>query len=172
MLAVAGLAAGGLGSISSAVAQQQQGAAARDVANWNATALNQRADMVMNETRARQDIQKRENARKQGATIAAYGAAGVDMQGTPLDVAADQATEGELQTALIGYGGQTRAMDMRQQALLMRAQGEAQASAGNIAAGSTLLTGAGRLAQGGYNLFGGGKEATKVPNISTWGNYY
>jgi len=49
---------------------------------------------------------------------------GVDVDsGTPLDVLADQATEGELQRQLILYGGQTQALAYRQQASLTLAAG-------------------------------------------------
>lgn len=156
MLSAGSLAVGAFGTISSAMAQQQQGAIARDVGNSNAMALEARALQIQNETKVRADIQRRENARKAGQIGAAYGAAGVDPQGTPLDVMADQATEGELQVQLINYGGATQVDNMLRQAQLLRAGGAAYGAASDISSTATLLTGAAKLGMAGANLFGGG----------------
>lgn len=160
MLSAGSLAIGAFGSISSAMAQQQQGNVARDVGNANAMALESQAQRIGNETRVRADIQRRENARKMGQTMAAYGASGVDVNsGTPLDVEADQATEGELQAKLIEYGGTSQQQQLMRQAQLLRMGGNAYGSAADIGAGSTLLTGGAKLAMAGVGLFGGSSGA-------------
>jgi hypothetical protein len=64
----------------------------------------------------------------------------------------DQATQGEMQRRLDIYRGQTGALAATQQATLDTANASAASSAGDIKAGSTLLTGVANL----MNSYAGG----------------
>ena len=162
-------------AISSAQAQQQAGQQAQQIANSNADILSQRATQAQNEAQARAAIQARSNARTLGATKAAYGASGVDVnEGTPLEVLSDQATEGELQRQLILYGGQTQSNAYQQQANILRMGGAVTAGAANTAAGNTLLTGALKVGMTAYGAYGGGSGTTSSgidKEIANWSNY-
>jgi len=156
-IALVGVSA--LGTLTTAGAQMQQGQVAQQMASYNNIILNQRADQAQAEARARADIQARDSARRLGATRAAYGASGVDVNtGTPLEVMADEATEGELQRRLTLYQGDAQAYNLRQQGMLALAGGGAAANAADTAAGTTLLTGAARTGFTAYQLgaFSGG----------------
>lgn len=180
------------------------------MADYTAEVGELRAKRFESEADASADIIRRSTARAMGRTEAAYAAAGVVAEGSPLMVMADLASEGELQAKLAVYGGTVQAADARAQATLDKAQGdiyraiaeqeknvgEFQAasfrsaaaaartagrygqqvgnmSAGNIqsaadiGAGTTLLTGLGRVAQGGYNLLSTNTGGPSAPSPAT-----
>lgn len=210
-IAGAGLAMQAIGTLTSAGAQRAQGAASNQAAKiqaagaqWNAQVkadigryradmldwssevnerfANSRADRVITEARAQQDIIARGTSRMIGRAQAAYAAGGVTMEGTPLSELQDIATEGNLQEALTIYGGTVTAGDIRAQARFDALQSDAQSnilravasqdqtngniaaanlfaggaaaeSAANAGADATLFTGAAKTLMGGYNLF-------------------
>lgn len=209
-IAGAGLAMNVVGTLTSAGAQKQQGVASNRAAeiqaegtryraesqariyeykaglqDWaaevNENFAEGRANRVLTEAGASADIIKRSTSRALGRAQAAYGAAGVTSEGTPLMVMQDIATEGNLQEALATYGGVVAAGDIRAQARFDRLSAEAQGeiyralatsertagnigasslaaggaaaqSAADLGAGATLLTGLGRTAAGAYQL--------------------
>lgn len=154
-----------VGGLASAGAQLQQGEAAKQWASYNQAVLNQMAAQRRAEAAARADIIQRTSGRKIGAIKSAYGAAGVDIQGTPLDVLADQASEFELERQLALYQGEAEAASLTQRGMMMQFQGQMAMDAAETSAGTTLLT---TLAGAGMNAYnasttGGG---SKVPTIS------
>jgi len=133
-----------------------------------------RANRVEAEAAAQAEIISRSTSRVMGRATAAYGASGV-TGGSSLWVLNDIATEGQLQANLAVYGGKVQAGDIRQQArfdtqaaqsqaVIYRAMavaerqsaqigaaalyagGSAAAEAANMAAGTTLMTGLGKVA--------------------------
>lgn len=135
--AVAAVAGAGV----SAVGSIQQGNAAQATANYNAAIEQQNAQQALAASQANAAITQQQTRRKLGEAAAAFGGAGVDMQGSPLDVMSDLATQGELQRRITLYQGTPQARGLTSQAGLDVAGGQAAASAGLTKAGGSLLTG-------------------------------
>lgn len=137
----------GVASGISAIGSLQAGAAAESVAKYNAQVEEQRATEATGEAVAQEGQIAIQNRRQQAATVAAFGASGVDANsGTPLSVMADQAMQGELSKQLTLYRGTTQAMADRQQGNLDIAQGNQAVTASYYKAGSTLLSGGAQVA--------------------------
>lgn len=138
--AVAGTAVSALGA-----ARQAQGE--QNILNYNAEVQRQEAESAQQAA----DVQAAEQAVKThetiGEEIANAGASGVDPnQGSPLAVASDTATQGELQKQLIIWQGKTQQNALLNQANIDLYQGGQIRAAVPITVGSTLLTGFGRAA--------------------------
>lgn len=161
-----------VGTLSSAGAQMAQGRAAAQWGAWNKAIFDQQAEQRIAEANARAGIIEREGARKMGQTKAAFGAAGVVLEGTPLDVLADQASEIELQKQLAIYQGRTEALTLQQRGFLAATGGAMAQDAANTAAGTTLLTGFAKAGANAYNAYktpaGGGTPGTTGPSIAQW----
>lgn len=61
------------------------------------------------------DLQRRQRRRQRAATRASFGARGVQMTGSPLDVLTDAAAEAELEARLTEFGGELQAHRTRRQ---------------------------------------------------------
>ena len=135
-----GTLAGVAGTISSGIGAQRTAEYNAKVADNNAIAEKQRAayEADMTRDRVRQTI---------GAQRAAGAASGLDIKaGTPVEVLGDTAKQGELDVLARLYGGDSAATAFRNDATMFRAQGKAQKSASMIGAGTSLLTGFGKIA--------------------------
>lgn len=156
-LAVAGSLAGAAGTL---MAGQQ----AASVGKYNAAVDQQRAQIATDQSQAQAAIDEANNTRRQGAATAAYGASGVALTGTPLEVMTDLATQGELTKRLDIYKGNLTATADQQQAALDSAQGASAQIGSYFGAGSTLLTGALNAARNAYTPSGPGTSpAAKGP---------
>ena len=146
-------------AIASAAGSMKEAQEASAVGNYNASVEQQRGIEAQNQASAQAQMDAQSTTRKMGQVAAAYGAGGVNPQGTPLQVMSDLAVQGSLTQALDKYRGQTQALSDQQQGALDQAQGQAQASAADLKAGTTLLTGATNFAgsAGGQSLLGVGK---------------
>lgn len=137
------------GTLVSAMGAIQQGNAAAAAADYNARLAEQNATIATQQA-AEKERQQRILARKQiGSARAAYGASGVTMEGSPLDVLEESAYNSELDALTLRYGGQIESMGLRNQAALERMQGKSAKTAGYMNAGSSLLLG-GAKAYGSY----------------------
>jgi hypothetical protein len=134
-LGIAGAALGGFGSIFSGIQQAQAN-------TFNAKVARQQADQAEAEAAADAEQTRQDNQRKLGAAEAAFGASGVDLQGSPLDVLSDLATQGELSRRLILYKGKNQANQFLTQAAIDRSQAGAALAGGILGAGTTVLTSA------------------------------
>jgi hypothetical protein len=139
LVAAIGTAISAAGSISAGTAQQ------------NAEKYNAEVDQN-NAIQARQAAFSQEQASEQQTTSrlgqqkADYGASGVDVNtGSPVDVMTDTAAKGRLDALTLRYGGQVRAQADQEGASLALYQGASDATAGYIGAGTSLLTGAGKV---------------------------
>lgn len=144
---------------------QQQAALNAQIARENAAfeleLAEHNAEAAIQQAAAQEVILRRDRDRRISTTRAAFGAAGVQLQGTPLEVLADEAMEAEEDALLIRFGGERAAEQARltgailarrelQTALgfqtsgqlradSLRAQGTASLISGFGAAGETLL---------------------------------
>lgn len=131
----------------SAVGMISSGNAQARASNYNAEVEKQNGEMARQSAAAQAQQVERDNARKMGQITAAYGASGIDPnQGSPLDVMADVADEGELSKRLVLYQGEVDARAGLQRAQIDTMQGRAAQTAGYVNAGSTLLSAGGRIA--------------------------
>jgi purine-nucleoside phosphorylase len=112
---------------------------------YNAEVAQQNAEQARLDGMAAADQQRRDNQRKFGASQAAYGASGVDMEGSPLSVMDDQFNEGTLSVLMQQHNAETKQNYYRNQ------------STGSQFAASQAL--AGGFVQGGAALIGGGAKA-------------
>lgn len=104
----------------------------------------QQADAEKDAASAEAQQIKRDRMRRIGAARAKFGAAGVRIEGTPLDVLGDLAAEAELDRQLALYGGRLRSGEARQQAVATGIKG----------AGSLLTMGSQFNQEGAFgNLF-------------------
>ena len=78
---------------------------------------------------------------------AAYGASGVDIEGSPLLLLEDTAAQGEMDALAIRYGGEVEASQKRSQAELYELQGKNAKKASYYKAGSSLLSGGASIAK-------------------------
>lgn len=123
----------------SAVGAISQAAAASNAADFNATIAQQNADIARQQGAADQERQKRLAIKALGDITAGYGASGVSMEGSPLDVLAESARQAELDYQTIGYNAELKAMGYTNTATLEQYKGQAAETAGYLQAGSSLL---------------------------------
>lgn len=135
-----GLLAGGtaLGAVSAI----QQGNAANSAAKYNAAIAERNAVTARQQAAAEEDKQRRLAYMRLGNARAAYGASGVNLEGSPLDVLEQSAAEEELDALTIRYQGDLTSRNYLEQAALDRAQGKNAKMAGYMGAGSAILLGA------------------------------
>ena len=110
------------------------------------TAKQQSSQALINATIARESAKaEAEDVRRRarymlGTQLAATGASGVQLEGSPLMVMLDTAAEQELEAQRRLYAGELTATGRTQEAENIRQRGQAAATASYIQAGSTLLT--------------------------------
>ncbi len=115
--------------------------AQRRVANFQAEVARQNARAEVQASAAEETRLRREQRRRIGATRAAFGAAGVTLAGTPLEVLSEQALIAEEDALLVRFGGQVRAREERARGALFAAAGQQAFVGGLFEAGATLLGG-------------------------------
>lgn len=107
------------------------GKAAQSAANYN-------AQSALIEAQSREAAQRASAARQLSATRATIGKSGATSEGTPLLVLAESAANAEIDALNTRQTGE-------RQASLYRAQGANARKAGYIQAGTSLLSGAGKI---------------------------
>lgn len=139
-LGIASGALGAFGSIFSGIQQSQ-------ASDFNARVDRQQAKQSIAESQADAEQTRTDNERKLGSAEAAFGASGVDLSGSPLDVLSDLATQGELSRRLILYKGKTEANKYLAQSAIDSSKSGSAMGAGILGAGTTFLTSALQLGQ-------------------------
>lgn len=151
------------GTVMSVVGALKQGQAQSDAMNFNAQMAGQNATVARQQAAADEARQRRENLLRAGNLRAGYGASGVTLDGSPLDVLEMAATTGELDAQNIRYKGSLRAIGYENSAALDTAGASNALTSSYYRAGSELLSG-GAKAYGSYNSFkpkaasGGGSD--------------
>lgn len=135
-----------IGGLVQAYGQVQAGEAAQRAYEFNANQAEQNAAQAQL-IAAQDERQTRILGRKAlGSMRAAYGASGVTLEGSPMDVLAESAAQAELDALNIKFSGETKATNLRNQAKILRYQGGQAKSAGYLSASATLLNAGGDLA--------------------------
>lgn len=133
-----------IGTIFSAVGAISQGVQASNAADYNAAVARNNALAARQQASANAEAQGRESRRRLGAMRAAYGASGVTMEGSPLDVIEQSAMEAELDRQNILYSGELKASGYEGTSELEEAKGSSAMTGSLFSAGSSLLTGYGQ----------------------------
>lgn len=129
------------GTIFQAIGTLQRGQAAKAAGRYNAEVAERNAATARRQAAMDAETQKRESDKRLGAIVAGYGASGVTLEGSPLDVLASSASEAERDRQTILYKGELRAMGYEADAEIERFSGDNAARASYTKAGSELLIG-------------------------------
>lgn len=160
-LAIVGTAISAVSAIGSAVGSIQQSNAQSNAAQYNADVAERNATIAQQQAKADADAQRRHALVKIGAARAMYGASGVALEGSPLDVLQNSAINAELDNQTILYKGKLRALGYTDSATLDRA------GSGTDYLGATgyLLSGLGDAAYQGQGLLSGSSPTTPQTSI-------
>lgn len=155
---VASTAVSVVGALSSADAQRRAANQNADAHEQAAIAARKKAEFE--EQRHRLGVQKLISTQR-----SLWGKSGLAMEGTPLLTIEDTVVQGELDALAIRYGGDIAAAQARSAANLSRMRGADAQTAGYFAAGSSLLSGATKVA----GLTKPGVGVSKIdPDMSMW----
>jgi len=139
LLIGAGVAA--TGTAISTVQHIKAGNAAQRVGEFNAQSAEQDA-LVAQENAELRVMQHRTQVRQlQGRARALIGASGVELEGSPLHVLAENARQAAIDEGIIGRTGALQAEALRREAQSQRMAGSAARSASRYDAFGSLLTG-------------------------------
>jgi hypothetical protein len=125
-----------------------------NAAKFNAAMAERNAAIARDQGQAELIAQRRHGAKAIGGMRAAYGAAGVTLEGSPLDVLEESVSQTELERQNIGYNTELRAQGYQAEANLNRARASNAMAGGYLKAASSLLTGGGASAYGRGFSFG------------------
>lgn len=160
-----------VGTLMSAASQAQQARDAKKAADFNASIAERNAGIARQQAAQDAMLQQRQARQQFGAATAAYGASGVTLEGSPLDVLEASAASAELDRQTILYKGELRAMGYTDDATISRVQGQSAYNYGMGQAASTLLKGAGQTySMGrGMNVFGASKPGAPIETSGGFG---
>ncbi len=133
-----------IGTAVSVIGMLQQGQQAKSAAEYNASVARQNATITQQQAAANAAAQQRKARMQLGTMRAGYGAAGIGLEGSPMDILEQSASMAELDRQNILYGGQLRAQGYSNTATLEDAAGENAETGSYLRAGSALLIGAGK----------------------------
>jgi hypothetical protein len=137
-----------LGTVFSAVSSISAGNAAKASGDYNAALYERNAQIAQQQSAADEARQRRLATMRAGANRAAVGASGITVDGSPLDILESNAAQEELDALMIRWNGQNAVDSARASGALARAQGENAQRAGYMQAGSAILLGGAKLADG------------------------
>ena len=140
----------------SAVGTVAGGIQSQKVADYNAKVAENNAASARQDAAYEAGLQREQVRRAVGAQRAAGAASGLDItSGTPVAVLGDTAKAGEMDVLARLYAGESAAVDYQNDAARFRAEGKAAKTAGFINAGTSLLSGFGKMASNRkYNALG------------------
>lgn len=151
--AIASVAAGVVGYMGAQQAAEANAQAAEHnakIAERNAAITEQNRQMAVRQADIDAEDHRRETRRLMSSIRTAYGASGIEIAGSPLDVLEDTALERELDTSRIQFEGKVRsregaiqALGLKEEATLSKMRAENERSAGRYAAFGALLGGVG-----------------------------
>lgn len=149
------IAATALGTGMSMYGMYQQGQAQKAMYDYQAKMGKVQAEQELSAGREAERAQRRKTASLIGAQRAAMGGSGIDVNtGSLLEAQVDTARMGEMDALTLRYNAKNRAWAARAGVSMSRAAGRNAATAGTIGAASSLLTGAGKVADQYYRYYG------------------
>lgn len=133
------------GTVISVAGHLQSGRAANATAKYNARVAERNAVIARQQAGAAEAAHRRDVSRRMGSIRAGFGASGVTLEGTPLEVLEDSAAMAELDALNIRYQGELRAIGFKDEAVLARAGGKQALTESRFRAASALFSGAGKM---------------------------
>lgn len=118
----------------SAYGAYQQGQAQAQAAEYNAQVADRNAALARQQASVEAEDTARAQRRQMGALRAAYGAAGIGLAGSPLDVIEDTAIEQSMDVRRVGYAGELKAIGMEEKAALFRMEADNARTSGTLGA--------------------------------------
>lgn len=143
-----------LGAMSSANAAKKQAANESAAAEYNAGIADRNAGIARDQAAQDAEAQRRTNTQKLGSIRAGYGASGVTMEGSPLDVLQMSAYNAELDVQNIKYKGELRALGYEDTAGLDRMRASAAIEEGDDKAQGILIGGLAKAGGQAYGMMG------------------
>lgn len=147
---------GAVGAVSQANAEADALSSSADIQEFNAQVAENDAIAARQSAEFEESRQRRRDKRILASQKAAFGAAGVTAEGSPLTVIQDSAEEGEIDALAIRYSGsiqearaKSAAAAERASARATRVQAKNTRSGGLAKAGTSLLTGVSGVASSG-----------------------
>lgn len=135
------MAMGLIGGLVSAMGSLASGAAQANAANAQAAAYDRQAAAERQQAAFNADRQQEKSIKLLSTQRASFLAAGVSLQGSPLDVIADTTRETELDVSAIKYNGEIKAQNFEMQAQAFRAKADAAQTGAAFGALSPLIKG-------------------------------
>lgn len=142
MAAVTTAVVAGAGTLLTVYGMQQQKRAAQRAADLNAQDAEQNAALSMKQAEEDARQFRASFRRDQARNVAAIAASGIKMEGSPLEVLADNAANAERDYQNIKAGGMQQRDAFLRQARMYREGGRAAGEAGDIGSAAALLSGA------------------------------
>lgn len=144
---------GAVGAIQSANAQADAAEYQAQVDERNALIADQNRKHNLRTAEIAAEDKRRQNRRVLASMRAAYGASGIELAGSPLDVLEDTALEQELDVERIRFEGRVKyregaiqMLGLRENAALSRSSAKSAKRAGYIKAAGSVLSGVGKAA--------------------------
>lgn len=128
-----------VGAVIAAYGQVQKAQQAKAMAQYNQKMQERNAQISRDQTALAMTQQNQRARRVQGSIQASYGASGVQLNGTLLDVMSDSAANAEMDALTLKYHGQLRAQGYQSAADIYGWQGSQALREGYGAAASTLV---------------------------------
>ena len=136
-----GIILAGVGAATGAVGAVMQGQATSASAKFNQQTALQNATIARQLADEEAERIRTESRRAQGAIRAATGASGIRLEGSPLDVLADSAVEGELAALTAQFRGTLQVRGFEAEAAIAGVQRREARRQTVIGVGSSLLAG-------------------------------
>lgn len=162
-LGVVGSLVSGITGMMAAQAQADAAADAAEqnarIADYNRKVAERNKNTVLAEADAAASDKQRDNRRVMSSIRASYGASGLSLEGSPLDVMTDTALEQELDVSRTRYKGQLQAIgyedegnNYKLKAELHRMEAASASRAGSISAVGALFGGLANAGKAGLSL--------------------
>lgn len=132
-------------TIVQAVGARRQAEAQSQAATYNAKVAEQNADAVRQQAQVQAQQIDRRNRLRIGAVKAAAGGAGIELQGSVIDLIGDMTTQGELERQNALWQGEMQARGFNIDSALSKSQARNARRAGRLRVAGTLLSGASQI---------------------------
>lgn len=166
--ALIGLFSAGIGM--SAMGEKQKGEAQAAWLKYDSALAKREAEITEKKTSYEVASLRRQGEKFKAEQRATVGASGVRLEGSPLEVLAETASEIERDALMTRYAGKVEEKKYMAQSALLKTQGKYAKKAGNLSALTTLISGAGALGFYGYAQ-GWGKTGSFSPASTGSGAY-
>jgi len=131
-----------VGGVVSAIGAMSQASATASADNFQANVASQNAVAAIQQADQDAELLRRKAQQTIGAETAAYGASGVDLAGSPLDVLGSSAASATLDAQTAEYKGGLKSAGFADTAVLDRMGARNAETAGTFSAVSALVGGA------------------------------